>query len=81
MNDPERINARDVAKEVAFCLGVNPGFKDEGVGKLYFENEAQSYECQVYSTVMHVNNDSLLLMNYHQYKYIHLSILYLHNNE
>lgn len=55
----------EVAKEVAECLGVNPAYGDEWVGRFQLMVESDSRDCELYSSVLHIGKDSLHLMNHH----------------
>jgi hypothetical protein len=57
---------REVAEKVANCLGVNPAMKDDWVGRFKLETDNKFLDCEIYSSVLHIGNDSLILMNQHE---------------
>ena len=57
---------REVAEMVAHCLGVNPAMKDNWVGRFKIETDNKILDCEIYSSVLHIGNDSLILMNQHE---------------
>ena len=59
----EQREMREVAEAVAHCLGVDPQKKDNWVGKFLLNADGRNIECEMYSSVLHVGNDSLMLMN------------------
>ena len=59
---------REVAEEVAYCLGVDPIKKDNWVGKFSLNIDEHIFHCEMYSSVLHVGNDSLILMNQQEVK-------------
>lgn len=59
----EQREMREVAEAVAHCLGVDPQKKDNWVGKFVLNADDRNDECEIYSSVLHVGNDSLILMN------------------
>jgi hypothetical protein len=54
---------RELAEAVAYCLGVDPEKKDNWVGKFELHEGDKTLQCEIYSSVLHVGNDSLILMN------------------
>jgi hypothetical protein len=56
----------DVTKIVARCLGVDPKLEDNWVGNFSVNTGSELIKCEIYSTVLHIANHSLLLMNQHE---------------
>jgi hypothetical protein len=64
MTPPELALIEEVQREVAKCLGVDPTWGDGWVGHFQLEVKGGTRSCELYSSVLHVGNDMLRLMNY-----------------
>ena len=64
MTPEELALIEELQREVAECLGVDPAWGDGWVGHFQLEVEGGTRSCELYSSVLHVGNDMLHLMNH-----------------
>jgi hypothetical protein len=56
--------ATESKKEIAECLGVNPSYGDDWIGRFRLKVGAANRDCELYSTVLHIGDDTLHLMSH-----------------
>lgn len=64
MNSEDKKIISNVNQAVSRCLGVNPVFEDNWIGKFTLNIDDKEINCELFEYALHIGDDSLRLMNF-----------------